>query len=346
MSVIRRMARDWREYLSVCLIVLLVTAIGLAIPQLTPDSDGLLYLLAIILMSLKVGRWPMLFAALASAVVWEYIFVEPRWNFALASIQDILLVCIFVVVALIAGQFVDRIRVQAQTERLQKESERLHRTLLESVSHELRTPLAVMASAIENVEGSPAVVAEMQTALTRLNRLVGNLLDQSRLESGSLRPRMDWCDATDIINETMGGVTDALVGRKVSVQVHDELGPIRADFALTEHALSNLVLNAARHTPPGTPVTIEAGLTPDLSQAFLRVTDFGLGLDPALRQQLFQKFSRGNSARPGGLGLGLSICRGFMSAQGGDVAWAENPAGGSVFTIYLPHASPQPEPSA
>jgi two-component system sensor histidine kinase KdpD len=227
-----------REYLFVVLVTTAVTALCLAIPQLTIESDGLLYLLAIILMSLKVGRWPMLVAAILSATIWEYIFVEPRWAFALNTIQDILMVCIYVVLALVAGQFADRIRSQAKAERLREESERLHRTLLESVSHELRTPLSVITSALESLEQSnPAAstspIGEMHTAVRRLNRMVGNLLDQSRLESGSLRPRIDWCDAADILNETLEGVRDALAGRALTVAVPEDLPPVKADFGLT-----------------------------------------------------------------------------------------------------------------
>ena len=338
-----------REYLFVSLVTTAVTALCLAIPQLSIESDGLLYLLAIILMSLKVGRWPMLVAAVLSAVIWEYIFVEPRWAFALNSVQDILMVCIYVVVALVAGQFADRIRSQAKAERMREESERLHRTLLESVSHELRTPLSVITSALETMEqpsesSRTSPVGEMHTAVRRLNRMVSNLLDQSRLESGSLRPRIDWCDAADILNEAVESVRDALVGRSLTVNVPEELPPVKADFGLTEHALANLLLNAARHTPPGTAIQVEAGLTPSAKRAYFRVTDSGPGLPTTIRSRLFEKFVRGDAARAGGLGLGLSICRGFMAAQGGDVTWAENPRGGSIFTIYLPHTSPQPEP--
>jgi two-component system sensor histidine kinase KdpD len=338
-----------REHLFVGLVTTAVTALCLAIPQLTIESDGLLYLLAIILMSLKVGRWPMLVAAILSATIWEYIFVEPRWAFALNTIQDILMVCIYVVLALVAGQFADRIRSQAKAERLREESDRLHRTLLESVSHELRTPLSVITSALESLEQSnPAAgtspIGEMHTAVRRLNRMVSNLLDQSRLEGGSLHPRIDWCDAADILHETLEGVRDALAGRALTVVVPEDLPPVKADFGLTEHALANLLLNAARHTPHGTAIHVEAGLTRSAKRAYFRVTDSGAGLPAPIRARLFEKFVRGDGARAGGLGLGLSICRGFMAAQGGDVTWEENPRGGSIFTIYLPHTSPQPEP--
>jgi len=338
-----------REYLFVTLVTTAVTGLCLAVPRFTIESDGLLYLLAIILMSLKVGRWPMLYAAILAALIWEYIFVEPPWAFALNTIEDIMMVSIYVVVALVAGQFADRIRTHAKAQRLREESERLHRTLLDSVSHELRTPLSVINSALESLEVTPAgenagSIEEMHTAVRRLNRMVGNLLDQSRLESGSLRPRIDWCDAADILNDTIDGVRDALEGRFLKVMVPEDLPPVKADFGLTEHALANLVLNAARHTPAGTPITIEAGLSDRAKRAYFRVTDSGAGLPAPVRAKLFEKFARGDATRAGGLGLGLSICRGFMAAQGGDVKWEENPSGGSIFTIYLPHTSPQPEP--
>jgi two-component system sensor histidine kinase KdpD len=339
-----------REYLFVTLVTTTVTALCLAVPHLSIESDGLLYLLAIILMSLKVGRWPMLYAAALAALIWEYIFVEPPWDFALNTTADILLVAIYLVVALVAGQFADRIRSQAKAQRLREESERLHRTLLDSVSHELRTPLSIITSALESMEeplesSNAGSIGEMHTAVRRLNRTVGNLLDSSRLESGSLRPRIDWCDPADILNEALEGVRDAMTDRSLKVVIPEDLPPIKADFGLTEHTLANLLLNAARHTPPGTPITVEAGLEENTQRAFFRVIDSGHGLPAHVRAKLFEKFARGDASRAGGLGLGLSICRGFMAAQGGDITWTENPPGGSIFTIYLPHASPQPEPN-
>jgi two-component system sensor histidine kinase KdpD len=103
-----------------------------------------------------------------------------------------------------------------------------------------------------------------------------------------------------------------------------------------EQVLANLLLNAALHTPGGTPIFLAAGVDGARSRVFFTVADRGPGLPPEMREHLFKKFQRGDAARAGGLGLGLSIIRGFVAAQGGDVVAGENPGGGAVFTVYLP----------
>jgi len=104
-----------------------------------------------------------------------------------------------------------------------------------------------------------------------------------------------------------------------------------------EQALANLLLNAARHTPEGTAVFLTAGVEHGGTRAFFTVADRGPGFPLEMRERLFKKFERGDAARAGGLGLGLSIVRGFVVAQGGDIMVGENPGGGAVFTIYLPY---------
>jgi len=244
----------------------------------------------------------------------------------------------------------EHLREAGEREKLLAESDKLHRVLLDSVSHELRTPLAVITSSLENLGGAAgelreSLIAEGRAAARRLNRLVGNLLDQTRLESGALRPRLDWCDARDLINAALDGVRDELAGHPLEVILADDMPPIRADFALMEQALANLLFNASRHTPAGTPVFLTAGIERGGTRAFFTVADRGPGFPLAMRERLFKKFERGDAARAGGLGLGLSIVRGFVVAQGGDIVVGENPGGGAVFTIYLPHAPPQTAPA-
>jgi two-component system sensor histidine kinase KdpD len=238
----------------------------------------------------------------------------------------------------------EQLRAAGEREKLLAESERLHRTLFDSVSHELKTPLAVLRVAGEKLDTDNAslrstLVREVRTATHRLNRLVGNLLDQNRLESGVLRPQLDWCDARDLINAARRTAGDSLEARELRFSIADDLPCFRADAPLTEHALANLLLNACVHTPPDTPILIGATLEDTFggTRICLRVSDRGRGIAPALRQQLFQKFCRGEAAKPGGLGLGLSIVRGFMVAQGGDVACDENPGGGAIFSLYFPY---------
>jgi two-component system sensor histidine kinase KdpD len=110
-----------------------------------------------------------------------------------------------------------------------------------------------------------------------------------------------------------------------------------ADLTLMEQAVANLLLNAAVHTPEGTPIIVSTGMDEAGSRVFIAVTDHGPGLSPELRENPFQKFRRGKRAPAGGLGLGLSIVRGFVVAQGGTVVASERPGGGACFTIYLPY---------
>jgi two-component system sensor histidine kinase KdpD len=245
----------------------------------------------------------------------------------------------------------EQLREASEREKLLAESEKLHRVLLDSVSHELRTPLAVITGSLENLVDAPAdlraaLVDEARAAARRLNRLVGNLLDQTRLESGALRPRLDWCDARDLINAALDGVRDELAGHPLDIVVPADLPPVRADFALTEQALANLLLNAARHTPEATPVFVTAGTERGGQRVFFTVADRGPGFPSEMRERLFKKFERGDAAKAGGLGLGLSLVRGFVAAQGGEIVVGENPGGGSVFTIYLPHQTPHESASA
>lgn len=473
-----------------------ITLTALVLPTNYYLAAGLVYLLAVILLSLRLGRGPVMLAGVLSALTWNYLFIPPRFTFRIEKIEDGLLFGTYFVVALVAGQLTSRIRAQALAERrregramalfnltralaearslddavsaalrqadelfgaktallladeagsalsphfagsfalddkeravaewafrhrrnagrftdtlpasagfylplvreeksvgvlgvtvppggrltlaqrdlleafarqlalsverehlrdaserekLLAESDKLHRVLLDSVSHELRTPLAVITGSLENLPSAdPALadtlIGEARIASRRLNRLVGNLLDQTRLESGALKPRLDWCDARDLVNAAVEGVRDALTHHPLEIVVADDLPPVRADFALMEQALANLLINATRHTPAGTQVFVTAGIERSGTRAFFTVADRGPGFPLAMRERLFKKFERGDAAHAGGLGLGLSIVRGFVTAQGGDIVVGENPGGGAVFTIYLPHTAPQ-----
>jgi K+-sensing histidine kinase KdpD len=325
-----------REYLEVVAAIALVTAVGRFV-RLSYPAYGHIYLLAVIALSLRVSRWPVLFAALLSAFAWDYFFVSPRMSFAVLDFDDTLLLGIYFVVALVAGQLTTYIR---EHEKLSAEAE-LHRTLFDTVSHELKTPLSVLRSASEKVDTDDAakratITAEIAAATSRLDHLVANLLNQTRLESGVLRPRLDWCDARDLINSARGSLGGSLAGRAFTAVVPQDMPLFKADPPMMEQAIANLLLNAALHTPAGTPLFVTTGVEPKGRRVFITVADRGPGLPPELNGTLFQKFQRGSGARTGGLGLGLSIVRGFVVAQGGEVVASGNPGGGAQFTIFLP----------
>jgi two-component system sensor histidine kinase KdpD len=240
------------------------------------------------------------------------------------------------------------LRAAAEQSKLVVESERLSNALLNSISHELRTPLAVITSATSNLasarhgptELSDAMIGEIQEATARLNRLVGNLLDVTRLESDHVRAKLDWSDVADLIHTTVRALDRELAGREIKVQLAEKLPLARLDFTLTQQALSNLLLNAATHTPAGTGIKIDARQQDHCLE--LSVTDNGLGLSPELLPKVFDKFFRAPSAPTGGSGLGLAIVKGFVEAQGGQVIAANRPEGGAVFTIRLPQTEQPP----
>lgn len=138
---------------------------------------------------------------------------------------------------------------------------------------------------------------------------------------------------------------DSLAGHPFDTSIPDEMPLFRADFALMEQVIGNLLLNAAFHTPPGTPIFLAVGVEGGKQRVFFTVADRGPGLPETMHDRLFKKFQRGDAARAGGLGLGLSIIRGFVVAQGGEVVAGENPGGGAVFTVYLPYSPHETVPS-
>jgi len=250
-----------------------------------------------------------------------------------------------------AALVLDRVALRAAGEqsKLVAESERLSNALLNSISHELRTPLAAITSATGALaESQPKdggmdrkMVAEIQEAATRLNRLVGNLLDVTRLDSGHVRPRLDWCDVGDLVQTTVHSLERELAGREVKVELAEKIPLARLDYTLMQQALSNLLLNAVVHTPPGSPVLVQA--RHENSQLILSVADNGPGLPPESLPRIFDKFFRAPAAPAGGSGLGLAIVKGFVEAHGGQISAANRPGGGAVFTIRVPQTAAPPE---
>ena len=185
-----------------------------------------------------------------------------------------------------------RLRDAEQQAKLVSESERLSKTLLNSVSHEIRTPLAAISNAAGNLgeaqrgalnEFQQTMVDEIQEASKRLNRLVGNLLNMTRVESGHVKPKLDWCDVADLIQATLKEIERDMSRHGVTLTLAQDLPLVRMDFVLMQQVLTNLLLNVAAHTPPGTPVNIDARV--DSGSLALAVSDQGPGLPPETQRQ-------------------------------------------------------------
>jgi two-component system sensor histidine kinase KdpD len=254
-----------------------------------------------------------------------------------------------------AALVLDRVELRAAAEqaRLLAESEKFSRTLLNSISHELRTPLAASTSAASalaatenaSVEQRRELIGEIQEANTRLNRVVGNLLDVARLESGQVRPNLDWHDARDLVQTTLRELQRELAAHPVNLELPSAPMLVRLDFSLMLHALANLLLNAANHTPSGTAieVSIRENRSADTPRELLvSVADRGPGIPPEVLPRIFDKFFRAPHAPTGGSGLGLTIVKGFVEAHDGTISAENRPGGGVMFTIRLPQKETAP----
>ena len=500
----RRGGSTWRAYLCAVAIVALATMVNWVsihtFSWVEYQVVGLTGLLTVLLIATYIGRGPALLAALASAISFNFFFIDPHYTFAIKRFQDIVLISLYFVIAIFAGNLTARIRQQEQraqrnvqrimslyrlaretataadldavlrtaVDQLQQsfdadvaillaptgvlaptphaastlaldeqafsvaqwvftngrpagrftdtlptaaahfvplrtpnriagviglamrneqrltfeqelqletfvnqialvverqlldhaarqsallqESERLHATLLNSISHELRTPIATIRGVTDllaNPATNPDPVAR-QTLLTdvgdaaqRLNHLVENLLDMSRLDAGRLQIKRDWCVVSDVVGVAVQQLHSCLANRPLTLDIPPDLPLVQMDFMLMEQVLINLLHNVCNYTPPDSPVEIRA----KRAAGWLRLTvaDGGPGIPPALLERIFDKFYRLPGTATGGTGLGLSICRGLVHAHGGELTASNRPEGGACFTIQLPAtATPSP----
>jgi len=221
------------------------------------------------------------------------------------------------------------------------ESEKLYKTLFNSISHELRIPIAAIMGSSETLleQQLPEPIqkelySEINIASIRLNRLVENLLNMSRLESGRITPHPDWCDIQDLANSVSESLKHELEPFKFSVFIPEDMPLIFVDFGLMEQVLHNLILNATQNAPAGSLIQLKVLM--DNLTLRIQVIDQGTGFPETELASVFDKFYRGKNAKAGGTGLGLSIVKGFVEAHNGNVSASNGAKGGAVFTIKIP----------
>jgi len=234
---------------------------------------------------------------------------------------------------------------EAQAAQVRVEAERVRNALLSAVSHDLRTPLtAITGAASAALESEARIDAATRRELLesirdeaeRLNRLVNNLLDVTRLESGSLQLRREWIPLEELVGVALARLAKPLVDRKVTTRLPEDLPPVHVDGVLMEQVLINLLENATKHTPAGQPIDIEA--RHESRQVVVEVADRGPGLPKGAEQKIFDKFFGVGGG--GGAGLGLTICRAIVEAHGGHIEGQNRPGGGAVFRFVLPAGEP------
>lgn len=238
---------------------------------------------------------------------------------------------------------------EARRAQVEREAERLRNTLLGAIGHDLRTPLA----AIHGAAGSllmPGLLAEptrrdlltmIQDESERLAHLLGNLLDLTRLESGTVRIQKEWQPLEEVVGSALGHMEKRQGPLPVRVELPEGLPLVPLDAVLLEQVLVNLLTNARRHAP-GEAVDLRAWEEP--GWVHLEVADRGPGIPPGLEDLIFDKFFRLPRAREGGVGLGLAICRAIVQAHGGRIHAENRPGGGSSFRLALPLDGTPPHP--
>jgi two-component system sensor histidine kinase KdpD len=241
---------------------------------------------------------------------------------------------------------------RAQRASIDAETEGVRNSLLASISHDLRTPLAVIAGASSSLaERGEKLAAEERKALAgsiyeqsqEMSQLVANVLEMTRLEAGGIAPQLEWHALGEIVGSALARLRDRLAGHAVTVDIPRGLPLVRVDAGLMEQVFVNLLENAAKYTPPGTPVHVSA--VTYAGEAIVSVEDEGPGLPPGDEDALFGKFQRGApEGAVGGVGLGLAICRAIVKLHGGRI-WADRrPKGGAAFRFALPLESPPAMP--
>ncbi|MGB7212949.1 MAG: sensor histidine kinase KdpD [Gemmatimonadales bacterium] len=253
-----------------------------------------------------------------------------------------------------AGLAIARAQLAEDSRRSQVEveAERLRTSLLSSLSHDLRTPLgAIEGAASTLLDGEHTLTADSRRDLAqtvveesrRMTRLVGNLLNMVRVETGSLQAEKEWQPLEEVVGVALIRLTEKLGAHPVTTDLPDDLPLVPIDGLLIEQVLVNLLENAAKYTPAGTPIEIRA--RSDQDGVVLDVADRGPGIPAGEEERIFEKFHRAHGTAPGGgVGLGLAICRGIVAAHGGRI-WAEaRSGGGAIFRVRIPVTGTPPAP--
>lgn len=239
---------------------------------------------------------------------------------------------------------IERLRGEALDAEVLRRTDQLKSALLDAVSHDLRTPLASILAASgslrqRDIEWSEAQRAEFVDAIDgearRLDRLVGDLLDLSRIEAGVLSPRKGWYDVGALCDDVTGRLRPVTAAHRVRVHVPEDLPPVLLDYVEIDQVLSNLIENAAKYSPAGTDIDVSAAVDGDSVR--IEVADRGPGIPPGEARSLFAPFRRlRRDLRSTGTGLGLAIARRLVEAHGGRIGVEPRPGGGSRFVFTLP----------
>lgn len=336
-----------KQFLIALVIILLVAVVCFLLSEIIGYKvTALILLMSVSLLALFLDVWPVLLTSVISALIWNYFFIPPRFTLYINNTEDALLFSMYFIIAMLHAVLTSKIR---QFERIAREKEekansiKLYNTVLNSLSHELRTPISAIIGSADNLLSNSSKIAEEDrrkifleifSAGYRLNTQVENLLNMSRLESGVIKPKLDWQDINELIYSVVNQFDDNLKGKTISVNIKDEIPLVKIDLGLMQQVLYNLINNAILYTKEGASISVEAQCKNRILEVLIE--DNGGGFPADEIDSVFDKFYRLKNSKPGGVGLGLSIVKGLLEICGGSIILFNNSIGGATFKINLP----------
>ena len=303
-------------------------------------------LVAVSLIAMFFEILPVLVSAVFSALIWDFLFIPPHFTLRVAKTEDRILLLMYLLIALINAVLTYKIRQFEKIARNRKEKAsavRLYNTLLNSLSHELRTPIAAIIGATDNLQHNSAkltpqnrfdLINEISKASFRLNQQVENLLNMSRLTSGFIQPKNDWCDMNELVYAVVNAIEDNKITQKITININPDIPLFMLDKGMLEQVIYNLLNNAVIYTAADSKIDVVAMAYTDVLQ--LIIEDNGKGFPGDEIKNVFDKFYRLKNAKTGGTGLGLSIVKGYVEAMGGTVTLENTQPHGAKFTINIP----------
>jgi K+-sensing histidine kinase KdpD len=307
----------------------------------------MVYLLGVTIVAIGTSLGASIFTAVLCTLALDFFFIPPYWAFSTSDLKHLVTLGVMLFVAVVISGLTERARRQATAAheaKAEAETERMRNALLSSVSHDLRTPLTAITGAATTMLEDDAVLdpatrrdlaQTIHEEADHLNRLLSNLLSMTRLESG-IRVQKEWHPLEDVVGTAVTRLESRLRGRTLVTHFPEHVSSAPFDAVLIEQVLVNLIENAVRYTPSGTPIEIAIRATE--AETSVEVADRGPGIPEHEREPIFRKFYRGKPREgDGGVGLGLTISRAIVLAHGGRLWVEDRPGGGAAFKFTLPH---------
>lgn len=335
------MSSKIKPYLISFVLVFVTTLLGEIVKRrLEPTNIVMFYLLAVVFVAIRWGQGPAIVTSILSVLAFDFFLIPPYLTLSVADLQYIFTFIAFLVVGIVVSTLASKTREQV----IQRQKEKLQTALLSSISHDLRTPLSSVTGSLSALLDNDAGLDEttrrelLETAFTEaghLDRLVGNLLDMTRMEAGALKINRKACELRDVLGVTLEQMKEKIGARNIGIEIPKDFPEVPMDFLFMMKVFFNLIDNALKYSSADKPIDITATAFKD--KVRIEIKDQGIGIPKAELKHIFEKFYRAQSPqRIMGTGLGLSICKGIIEAHGGEICAQNNRDTGAAFIITLP----------